>query len=101
MPEVDKNERSRTIIEEQDWLQARKGTVFEVEMADGRLKYNVQILDVGRPAPFVDQFFSNEDAARGLLKKVMEQGGNDLESQIPGKRSKKSTQKLEDSKNNG
>jgi hypothetical protein len=95
MPEVDKKEVSRTIIEEQEWQQPRIGSIYEVQMDDDRLKYNVQVTDVGRPAPFIDQFFSSEEAARGLLEKVMKQsGGSDLEETIqeaPKKTKKSST----------
>jgi hypothetical protein len=68
-----KIEASRTAIEEREWQQPRIGIVYEVEMGDGRLKYNIQVTDVGRPAPFIDQFFSSEEAARVLLDKVMQQ----------------------------
>ena len=105
MPEVDKqeNEVSRTIIVEELWQQPRKGIIYEVEMDDGRLKYNVQVTDVGREAPFIDQYLSKEEGARGLLKKVIQQaGGNEVRSTTSEpKRSKKSTHKLEDSKNHG
>lgn len=89
MAEADKKEVSRTIIEEQEWQQPRMAVIYEVEMDDGRLKYNIQVTDVGRPAPFIDQFFSTEEAARGLLERVMKQsGGSDL-----GEKSKESPKK--------
>lgn len=80
MPEVESKEKGRVIIEEQRWQQEREGIIYQIEMDDGRLKYNVQIKDVGRPAPFIDQVFSHEESARGLLERVIEQsGGNDQE----------------------
>lgn len=94
MPEADKKEVSRTIIEERKWQQPRIGIIYEVQMDDDRLKYNIQVTDVGRPTPFIDQFFSSEEAARGLLEKVMKQsGGSDLgeESKDSSKKTKKAS----------
>lgn len=103
MAEVDKqNEVSRTIIIEKEWQQPRSGTVYEVEMDDGRLKYNIQVTDVGRPSPFIDQYFSSEEAARGLLDRVMKQsGGNevDQEEKVTTKKNQKKSKTVEDSHN--
>lgn len=81
MAEVEKGKQEveRVNIASRTWQQPRVGTIDQVEMEDGRLKYNVQVTDVGRPTPFIDQYFSNEDAAVGLLDKVEKQSGGEEE----------------------
>jgi hypothetical protein len=84
MPEVEKREKEvqRVSIEERKWQQPRVGRIDQVEMEDGRLKYNIQVTDVGRPTPFIDQYFSSEEAAIGLLDKVEKQSGGGGDEEV-------------------
>jgi hypothetical protein len=49
------------------WAATRIGTIYQVRLKDGRIKYNVQVVDEGREKPFVDKFFKYEEQARHFL----------------------------------
>ena len=61
------NELERTALTSESWQVTRFGTIFEVQLEDGRIRYNVQVVDEGRQKPFVDEWFGKEEQARDFL----------------------------------
>lgn len=70
------DELERNALAEESWQTTRFGTLYEVQLKDGRIRYNVQLRDEGRDYPFVDEWFGKEEAARDFLyNKLMQKGG--------------------------
>jgi hypothetical protein len=65
-------EVNREVIQELTWYSKRKGTLEEVAMADGSIRYRVQIQDMGRD-PFITQWFNDPAPAASFLERVQEE----------------------------
>jgi hypothetical protein len=65
-------ELSRKTIVRQEWRQPRVGTIDEVERGDGTIRFNVKVQDAGRPQPFIDQWFSRQEAATNFLGNIID-----------------------------
>lgn len=65
-------EVSRKEVKSAEWTVARSGKVDEVHTADGSIRYNVLVRD-GYRKPFINQWFSTEEAAWEFLKSIWAQ----------------------------
>lgn len=74
--EVDNAELHRQAVAEEEWDVRRTATIYEVALKDGRIRYNVQVIDEGRELPFIDMWFGQEKAARDFVRtKLKTKGG--------------------------
>lgn len=62
------------LIARDDWKVKRIGTVSEVVMANGQVKWRVQLRDDGRPA-FIDQYFDRPDRAQDFFDRLQKEPG--------------------------
>jgi hypothetical protein len=74
--EVKMDEVERTTLDRRTWKVIRYGSVDEVQMKDGSIRYHVQVQDAGRP-PFMTQWFNEESRANDFLDKVLK-NANDV-----------------------
>ena len=56
-------------LHDSEWQVSRRARIEEVLMDDGSFRYHLTVQDIGR-APFIDQWFSNEEKANNLLIRV-------------------------------
>lgn len=61
----DMGDRKRLLTE--SWMAKKIANIDEVTLPDGRIKYNLQVRDVGRIHPFVDQLFKHYEQAEDFL----------------------------------
>lgn len=62
------DELDRVALRTENWQVTRFGTIYEVQLQDGRIRYNVQVIDQGRQKPFVDEWFGKESQAVDFLE---------------------------------
>lgn len=62
------DELDRVVLRTENWQVTRFGTIYEVQLEDGRIRYNVQVIDQGRHKPFVDEWFGKESQAVDFLE---------------------------------
>lgn len=65
------NDRKRLLTK--SWMAEKIANIDEVTLPDGRIKYNLQVRDVGRIKPFVDQLFKHYGQAEDFLRKLMKE----------------------------
>lgn len=58
---------TREVLVTETWATTNIGTIYEVVLPDGRIKYNVQVVGKGRLKPFVDQMFKFREQAEDFL----------------------------------
>ncbi len=62
----------REIIVTEKWATIRIGTISRLHMKDGRIKYDVEVVDQGREKPYISKRFGHEEQASDFLyRKLM------------------------------
>lgn len=62
-------EVTRTNIHSDEWTVQRHGKIYEVQMEDGSIRYNVIIQDEGR-SPFLRQWFNDRVPAQQFFDRI-------------------------------
>lgn len=73
-------ELERKVLAVESWPTTKIGTLSEVYLKDGRIKYQVQVVDKGREKPHIDQMFTHEEEARDFLYNRLIEGGTNQET---------------------
>lgn len=72
------DELQRRLLRTETWMAPKIASLYEVQLPDGRIKYNVQVRDAGRIKPFIDMIFGKLVQAEDFLdNKLLKKEGTE------------------------